>query len=628
MVMANSFEEVISLIKDRLDIVDVVSQYVVLKKSGANYWGLCPFHNDKKPSMSVSPSKGIYKCFSCGAGGDALNFLVKIQNREYKDVILELAEKFGIELPKKFAPSNETKSQKADMIKACEKAAKFYNLELKAATDSNKAMTYLRGRGITDEVISKFTLGWAPNKYDSLYKELHKEFKDEILEKAGLILKSNSGGWIDRFRNRIIIPIQNENGEYVAFGARAVDEGQNPKYLNSSDSLIYNKSKILYGLNSAKDAIKTEDSVVIMEGYFDVISAQSNGVENCVASCGPAMTQDHIKLLSRYTKSRRIFLSFDTDSAGIKATKRGSEVIKDTFSTLGDIKQFDESHISTMDDNKYSCEIRVVSPPQGKDPDEFIRSMGGSAFKEYIKDAPLLIDFLLNNILKNKSAAKTPQQKSELVEQIIDVLKDVNNKIIQSEYVKMVATVLNVDENAMLKELNRLNNVASAGNFAVSEKKLVTNSSQFEIKAQKNLLSVFLSTSSSNNYQKLNELLPQDIIRDETLIIVKNTIDKLACTINNVKELTKNLYTEFIEDDNLTQILTDLVDMSEAFNGLAEDELENAVRENIIRLKRCYADHESEKLRQHYREVNDDDLEALKLQMQLRDKIKLRTGDK
>ncbi len=628
MVVANSFEEVISLIKDRLDIVDVVSQYVVLKKSGANYWGLCPFHNDKKPSMSVSPSKGIYKCFSCGAGGDALNFLVKIQNREYKDVILELAEKFGIELPKKFAPSNETKSQKADMIKACEKAAKFYNLELKAATDSNKAMTYLRGRGITDEVISKFTLGWAPNKYDSLYKELHKEFKDEILEKAGLILKSNSGGWIDRFRNRIIIPIQNENGEYVAFGARAVDEGQNPKYLNSSDSLIYNKSKILYGLNSAKDAIKTEDSVVIMEGYFDVISAQSNGVENCVASCGTAMTQDHIKLLSRYTKSRRIFLSFDTDSAGIKATKRGSEVIRDTFSTLGDIKQFDESHISTMDDNKYSCEIRVVSPPQGKDPDEFIRSMGGSAFKEYIKDAPLLIDFLLNNILKNKSAAKTPQQKSELVEQIIDVLKDVNNKIIQSEYVKMVATVLDVDESAMLKELNRLNNAALAGNFAVAEKKLVTNSSQFEIKAQKNLLSVFLSTSSSNNYQKLNELLPQDIIRDETLIIVKNTIDKLACTINNVRELTKNLYTEFIEDDNLTQILTDLVDMSEAFNGLAEDELENAVRENIIRLKRCYADHENEKLRQHYREVNDDDLEALKLQMQLRDKIKLRTGDK
>ena len=313
--MANSFEDVISQIKDRLDIVDVVSQYVVLKKSGANYWGLCPFHNDKKPSMSVSPSRGIFKCFSCGAGGDALSFLVKIQNREYKDVILELAEKYGIELPTKYHSSTDSKNQKKEMIKACQKAAKFYNVELRSASDANKAMTYLRGRDITDEIIDKFTLGWAPNKYDTLYKELKKEFKDDILEKAGLILKSNSGGWIDRFRNRIIIPIQNENGEYVAFGARAVDEGQNPKYLNSSDSLIYNKSKILFGLNSAQDAIKSEDGVIIMEGYFDVISAQAHGVENAVASCGTALTPDHVKLLSRYTKSRRIFLSFDTDSA-------------------------------------------------------------------------------------------------------------------------------------------------------------------------------------------------------------------------------------------------------------------------------------------------------------------------
>ena len=190
MVVASSFEEAVSLIKDRLDIVDTVSQYVVLKKSGANYWGICPFHNDKRPSMSVSPSKGIYKCFSCGAGGDALNFLVRIQNRTYKEVIFELAEKFGIELPKKFVPSDETKSQKEEMLKACKKAAKFYNMQLKTGNDANKAVTYLKGREITDEIVDSFTLGWAPNKYDSLYKELHKEFKDDILEKAGLILKS------------------------------------------------------------------------------------------------------------------------------------------------------------------------------------------------------------------------------------------------------------------------------------------------------------------------------------------------------------------------------------------------------------------------------------------------------
>ena len=628
MVVANSFDEVISLIKDRLDIVDVVSQYVVLKKSGANYWGICPFHNDSKPSMSVSPSKGIFKCFSCGTGGDALNFLVRIQNREYKDVILELADKFGIELPKKFAPSNETKTQKAEMLKACEKAAKFYNLQLKTASDATKAATYLQNRGITDDIINKFTIGWAPDKFDSLYKELSKEFKDEILEKAGLILKSKNGNWIDRFKNRLMIPIQNENGEYIAFGGRTLEkDAKIAKYINSSDSLIYNKSKVLFGLNSAKDSIKNEDSVIVMEGYFDVISAHANGIKNAVGSCGTAMTAEHVKLLSRYTKSRRIYLSFDTDDAGIKATKRGSDVIKETLATLGNIKQFDESHISSSLDNKYACEIRVVSPPQGKDPDEFIRTMGGDAFKMFVNEAPLLIDFLLNNILKEKSSAKTPQEKAELVAQIIDILKDVNNKIIQSEYVKMVATVLEIDENAMLRELNKFSN-SSQTQYLPQKQTVVTKSSQFEFKAQKNLLSVFLSNIGSNNYQKLNELLPQDIIQDETLIIVKNTIDKFACTVNNVSELTKKLYTDFIEDNNLTLILTDLVEMSEAFNGLAEEDLERAVNENITRLRRCYQEHESEKLRRQYKEVNDDDLEALKIQMQLRDKIKLRTGDK
>ena len=626
--MANSFEDVISQIKDRLDIVDVISQYVVLKKNGANYIGLCPFHNDKHPSMSVSPTRGIYKCFSCGAGGDALNFLVKIQNREYKDVILELAEKFGIELPNKYAKTSDSKNQKKEMMKACEKAAKFFSMQLKSADDANKAITALRKRGISDEIIDKFHLGWATNKYDVLYKELKKEFNDDILEKAGLILKSNSGGWIDRFRNRIIIPIQNENGEFVAFGARAVDEGQNPKYLNSSDSLIYNKSKILYGLNSAKDSIKTEDGVVIMEGYFDVISAQANGVENAVASCGTALTPEHVKLLSRYTKSRRIYLSFDTDSAGVNATKKGSSVIKETLSTLGDVKQFDESHISSNADNKYACEIRVVSPPQGKDPDEFIRTMGGEAFKEYIKNAPLLIDFLLNNILKDKNSAKTPQEKAELVSQIIDILKDVNNKIIQTEYVKMVSAIVDIDENAMLKELSRASNSINYQGVEIKKQKNVTNSSQFEQKVQKNLLSVFLVNDSSLSFQKLNELLPENIIQDETLIIVKNTIDKLICTINNVKELTKALYTEFIEDDRLTEILTDIVELSEAFSGLDSDEFERAVRENVVRLKRCYQEKEAEIMRQKYKQVNDDEIEALKIQMQLRDKIKLRTGDK
>ena len=392
--------------------------------------------------------------------------------------------------------------------------------------------------------------------------------------------------------------------------------------------MIYNKSKTLFGLYTAKDFIKENDSVIIMEGYFDVISAQSHGVKNAVASCGTALTPEHVKILSRYTKSRRIYLSFDTDSAGITATKRGSDVIKETLAVLGDVKQFDESHISAASDNKYACEIRVVSPPQGKDPDEYIRSEGGEAFNEYVKSAPLLIDFLLNNVLKERSNAKTPQEKSELVTKIIEILNDVSNKIIQTEYVKMVASVLDVNENAILRELKKRENLYHSINLPQIQKNSVTNSSQFEIKAQKNLLSVFLSDEGFSNYKMLAEILPENIIHDETLIIVKNTIDKLFSTVNNVRELTKNLYTEFIEDDNLTNILTDLVNMSEAFGELDKDELKQSVEENIYRLNRCYAEYDAEQLRQHYRKINDDDTEALKAQMQLRDKIKLRTGDK
>ena len=211
--------------------------------------------------------------------------------------------------------------------------------------------------------------------------------------------------------------------------------------------------------------------------------------------------------------------------------------------------------------------------------------------------------------------------------QIMEILKDINNKIIQSEYVKMVSGLINVDENALLKELSRYENQGILVYRGEGNKKTVTNSSQFEIKAQKNLLSVFLANDRSLNYQQINELLPENIIQDEKLIIVKNTIDKLACTINNVKELIKSLYTEFIEDDNLTQTLTEIVELSEAFNGLEPDEFEYAVKENIIRLKKCYQEKETNELRQKYKQVNDDEIEALKIQMQLRDKIKLRTGD-
>lgn len=618
--MAGTWDELVQKIKDRLDIVEVVSEQVVLKKQGNRYWGLCPFHKDKKPSFCVTPHLGMYKCFSCGAAGDALKFIMETRNIEFKDLILELAEKYGFEVPTSHHNNNGTsiKEVKEQMMTATMVAAEFYHdlLLREKSPNAEVALKYLTKRGIGTDIIKKFHLGIAPKNYTTLYDELRKDFSNEILEKAGLILKSDKGGYIDRFRNRVIIPIQNENGDFVAFGARALEEGQNPKYLNSSDSLIYNKSRLLYGLYTAKDAIKADDAVILMEGYFDVISAQAHGIENAVASCGTALTPDHIKLLSRYTPSRKIYLSFDTDSAGQKATNRNAALIKEAFSGLGNIKQFDESYISTSND-KYSCEIRVIAPPEGKDPDEFIRSVGAESYKEYMQHAPLLIDFQLNNILKEKP--KTPIEKTKVVKEIIPLLMEIQNKIIQAEYVKMVSDALSVDEKALLSELKTASRTEIIKNSDVS--KIVKKNIPISQKAQKNLLSVFLVTDNHFTLDEISRIIGDTPFTDETLINVKSTIDKLICTVNNVKELIEQLYTEYIEKPEMQKVLTDLINISETFTNLKPEDFECAIQENIARIKRCRWEEEKEKIRKLYKNADEDETEALKLQMQLRDKI-------
>ncbi len=615
--MANTIEELVTQIKDRLDIVDVVSQEVILKKSGSHYWGCCPFHKEKTPSFSVNPNLGFFKCFGCGAGGDALTFIMKTQNKEFIEVVRELAEKFGLEMPKNFKKT-ESKSLKEAMINACSKAAEFYNLRLlkDKTPETTNVLDYLSGRGITKDIIEKYNLGLAPKTYETFYKKFKDEFSDEVLEKAGLIIKTREGDYIDRFRNRVIIPIQNEFGEFVAFGARAIEKDQQPKYLNSSDSLIYNKSKLLFGLYTAKEAIKREDSVILMEGYFDVISAQAHGIENAVASCGTSLTADHVKLLSRYTPSRRIYLSFDTDSAGQKATNRNADLIKEAFAGLGNIKQFDESYISTTND-KYSCEIRVIAPPEGKDPDEFIRSVGAESYREYMAHAPLLLDFQLNNIMKEKP--KTPIEKTKTVKEIIPILKEIKNEIVQSEYIRMIANTLNIDENALMREVKKAQSFEGEKNSAIE--KIVKKNIPISEKAQKNLLSVFLVTDNHFSFEEIKQMIGDTPFTDETLINVKSTIDKLTCTVNNVKELIEQLYTAFVENPEVQSIITDLITTSETFQNLDDKDFITAIRENINKINECQKQQEQEKIRNLYKSANDNDTEALKIQMQLRDKI-------
>ncbi len=625
-----TWEDVTAEVKERLDIVDVVSQRVILKKKGNNYWGCCPFHNEKTPSFSVNPSKGIYKCFGCGEGGDVLSFLMKTQNQSFIDVIREQAERLGIELPTSQEKYNENKSQKSEILAVIDFACEYYMKNLYSDTTSaKKALQYLHNRGITDEIISEYRLGYAANDYEALQKKIDENFSKEIQQKAGLIIsREKNNDYIDRFRHRVIIPIIDENGKTVAFGARALDEGQNPKYLNSPDTLVYNKSNILYGIYQAKNTIKTEDFTVIMEGYFDVISAQANGIKNCVAACGTSLTANHVKLISRYSQSRKIYLAFDSDLAGRNAAERGANIIREEFQGLGEIKQFDENCIGTTDDDKYACEIRVILPPEGKDPDEFIRQNGSEKYKEYLAQAPLLLDFQINELLKEKLPDMKPIAKVKLVKKIIPFLNEINNNIIRGEYIKIVATQLEINEKDLQNELNK--NVTNANNSISSvSKTFVKKSSNISIKAEKNLLSLFMLNVDEINYKNLIETLNEIEFTDERLIIVNSTIDKTFFQVNNVKDLLQTLYTTFAENDEIKDIITELNDLAESFKGLSARAYDEVIYENIKKIKDCKEHAIQAELNNQCKKANDDEEEALMFQRQLCEQLKnkLRTGD-
>ncbi len=622
-----TYGDVIEEIKNRLDILDVVQNRVVLKKSGSNYWGCCPFHKEKTPSFSVNPQKGIYKCFGCGEGGDAISFLMKINGQSFNEVIKELAESFGIELPNTYSNSKDYADKKQKMKDAMIQTADFYLNNLLELPEAEKALEYLTNRGITEDIIKEYKIGYSQKTFDSLQKHFNNKINEETLEAAGLIIKrEREKGYIDRFRGRIIIPVLDENNVIVAFGARALEEGQNPKYLNSPDTILYNKSRILYGIHIAKESIQQDDATIIMEGYFDVISAQAAGLKNCVASCGTSLTSDHVRLISKYSQSRKIYLAFDTDSAGIKATERGANIIKEAFEGLGNIKQFDEN-FSSMRDDKYACEIRVVTPPQGKDPDEYIREFGIDAYKEHIKSAPLLIDFQLNQVLKEKTNDLSPTDKVKLVRKIIPLLEEIKNNIVQNEYIKLVANRLNVDEAALSKEIGKIESLEATN---VQETSLiVTKTLNISEKAQKNLLSLYLIPESHLDFDTLSNIIKNVKFDNKKLNILKNTIDKLICRMNNVGELIDALYTHFIEDNDLKEIITDLIYLSDSFKNLSEKDFKASIYENIRNIEQFHSEEEKKQLRMKYKEVNNDELESIHCQMQLREKIKqkLKTGD-
>ncbi len=580
-----TYSQAVEQIKNSLDIVDVISKYVVLKKAGHNYSGLCPFHNEKTPSFVVTPSRQIFKCFGCGEGGDVLAFLMKINNQNFKEVIEEQAAALGIELPKSSKDSTKYKEEKDRLLGAMDEAMKFYHKNL---LSNERALEYLEKRGVGEVAIGKFFLGLAPNSNFELKEYLReKKYTNDEMYKAGLLYEKN-GDFLDRFKNRIIIPIMDINSNTIAFGARAIMDGQNPKYLNSPDSTIYNKSSVLFGLNRAKDYIKQEDSVVIMEGYFDVISAHCAGVQNAVASCGTALTPQHIKLIARYSPSRKIYLAFDSDSAGQKATRAGAEVIKNIFSSLGDIKQYDSSY---NDGGNSVCEIHVVSQVGGKDPDEFIREFGAQEYKNHIQNAPLFLDYRLDKTLEEAKGDISPQEKNEIVQQIADILSEIQSPVILSDYIRNTSYKLNIEEEILKNQVqkSKYKNTTGEPDFGENSIQKPISRQAKDLKTryklmENNLIKLAFVANTPEKRNFYSHAISTYKPKDEANLKIISSIDNALHEVNNVDELAKKLFCEFYNSNDIQQKLSDEIFSSAEYENLDYENYIQAVNETFERL--------------------------------------------
>ena len=423
-------ESVIQEIKDRLDIVEVVGDFVSLKKSGSSYKALSPFSTEKTPSFFVSPSKQIFKCFSTGKGGDAIEFLKEVDSMTYIEAIKYLGEKYGVEINE--TESNyEVSNEKESLLIILNKSKEFFKENLNTEEGKSIAISYFDHRSFDKNIVEKFELGYSIDKWDSLHNYLTKnQYEDELIIKAGLILENNNKKY-DRFRGRIIFPIHNLSGKVVAFGARILkDEKNQPKYINSPETSLYVKSKILYGLYQSKNNIRKDDNCYLVEGYTDVISLFQIDINNVVSSSGTSLTSDQIKLISRYTKN--ITILFDGDKAGMDASLRGMDLILEN-----------------------DMNVKIVSFPEGEDPDSYSKKVGKEKFQEFVKsNGTNLINYKIN--LLNKKYKDDPVKKSEMIFDIVRSISKIPNSIKRSVFLKEASNSLDISEQALISEMNKL----------------------------------------------------------------------------------------------------------------------------------------------------------------------------
>ncbi|MBD2464559.1 DNA primase [Oscillatoria sp. FACHB-1407] len=420
--------DTIEEVKQRVDIVDVVSEHVVLRKRGKDFTGLCPFHDDKSPSFSVSPGKQFYYCFSCGAGGNAIKFLMELGKQSFGDVVLELARRYQVPIktlePEQRQELQRQLSLREQLYEILALTTKFYEHALRQPT-GEKALTYLlTTRQFGEETIQQFQLGYAPGGWQTLYGYLveQKRFPVELVEQAGLIVpRQGGGGYYDRFRDRLMIPIHDLQGRTIGFGGRTLSDEQ-PKYLNSPETELFDKGKTLFALDLARAAIAKEDRAVVVEGYFDAIALHAAGITNAVASLGTALSLVQVKQLLRYTESKQIVFNFDDDSAGQRAAERAIGEVAD-LAYRGEVQ------------------LRVLNLPDGKDPDEFLKTHSPADYRDLLTDAPLWIDWQIQQILAGTELDKADQFQQG-TEAIAKLLGNLPNASLRTHYIHHCAELL------------------------------------------------------------------------------------------------------------------------------------------------------------------------------------------
>jgi DNA primase len=433
-------------VKQRADIYDVVSEHVVLKRQGKDYVGFCPFHDDKRnPSFSVSPSKQFYYCFSCGAGGNAIKFMMEIGKRQFGEVVLDLAKKYQVPI-KTLEPAQRQELQRQmsvreQLYEILALTAKFYEHAL-VQPEGHGALNYLlHDRALRPEVIQQFQLGYAPGGWTTLYGYLvdQKHYPAQLVEQAGLIVprKEGGAGYYDRFRDRLMIPIWDRQGQVIAFGGRALGDAQ-PKYLNSPETDLFDKGKTLYGLDRAKAAIAKQDCAIVVEGYFDVIALHASGITNAVASLGTALSLNQVKMLLRFTESKKIVLNFDADGAGVKATVRA---IGDTENANSEPKS--QNIETSLAEHAYQgmAKLHVLNLPNGKDSDEFLKTHQSSDYQRLVDEAPLWIDWQIQRIIEGRDLSKTGQLKV-VTEAMSKLLGNITNAATRTDYIRGCAELL------------------------------------------------------------------------------------------------------------------------------------------------------------------------------------------